>query len=182
MSRLGNAWQACGERMPYICFALDTKMPDMRRFDGEKGTGRWRGAACEGPAPSGYSPSLSNLCKTVAKPHFVYDLQTMCVISMGSHFVSVPALQTLWITSMGPHFVHIPVLLTLRSPIFLQTTEMHLIVTVMITVLSVRCNDLSSIGVFFPEEPKELCREVCGNFGERPCPERGCITGQGSGV
>jgi len=65
---------------------------------------------------------------------------------------------------MGPHFVHIPVLLTLRSPIFLQTTEMHLIVTVMITVLSVRCNDLSSIGVFFPEEPKELCRKVCGDF------------------
>jgi len=51
MSRSGNAWQACGERMPYICFALNTKMPDMRRFDGEKGTGRWRGAACEGPAP-----------------------------------------------------------------------------------------------------------------------------------
>ena len=65
---------------------------------------------------------------------------------------------------MGPHFVHIPVLLTLRSLIFLQTTGMHLIVTVMITVLSVRCNDLSSIGVFFPEEPKELCRKVCGDF------------------
>ena len=122
------------------------------------------GGRLRGPGPSGYSPSPSNLCKTVAKPHFVYDLQTMCVISMGSHFVSVPALQTLWITSMGPHFVHIPVLLTLRSPIFLQTTEMHLIVTVMITVLSVRCNDLSSIGVFFPEEPKELCRKVCGDF------------------
>ena len=43
MSRSGNAWQACGERMPYICFALDTKMPDMRRLMAKRGPNRGGG-------------------------------------------------------------------------------------------------------------------------------------------